>query len=195
MSKWVWYVFTEWWSWASECQSKLIMEFIQGCSSWCPLWLHKVRTSVILSHLPPTQQNHREDWLQLIVVVLSIVRKLPPYAVFHSNRTSINWVTENQQALCVCFPLYVCSGRSTPKVPRHEKESLFRALGHEASSKSGSAHSSPSLLHRVLSKGHRRKIDAQGLGDVNCSINVAFEPDWLFISKNCIMYVQPFILC
>nr|XP_046178595.1 jouberin isoform X4 [Oncorhynchus gorbuscha] len=70
-----------------------------------------------------------------------------------------------------------CTSRGTPKVPRHEKESLFRALGHEASSKSGSAHSSPSLLHRVLSKGHRRKIDAQGLGDVNCSINVAFEPD------------------
>jgi hypothetical protein len=144
---------------------------------------------------PPHPTNHREDWLQLIVVVLRIV-KLPPYAVFPSNRTSINWVNENQQeTLCVCFPLYVCSSRGTPKVPRHEKESLFRALGHEASSKSGSAHSSPSLLHRVLSKGHRRKIDAQGLGDVNCSINVAFEPDWLFIIKKYIMYVQPFILC
>ncbi|XP_030623027.1 vexin [Chanos chanos] len=64
-----------------------------------------------------------------------------------------------------------CSGGRRPEAPRGGggEEGPFLALSREAQTPA-TAHSSPSLLHRILSK-HRRKSQCQG------ATNRAFEPD------------------
>ncbi|KAG9283383.1 hypothetical protein AMEX_G2142 [Astyanax mexicanus] len=59
------------------------------------------------------------------------------------------------------------AGGGRPQTPRGGEEGPFLTLKHEAQA---SAPSSPSLLHRILSK-HRRRSHCQG------SSNRAFEPD------------------
>ncbi|XP_072514069.1 vexin [Salminus brasiliensis] len=59
------------------------------------------------------------------------------------------------------------AGGGRPQAPRGGEEGPFLTLKHEAQA---SAPSSPSLLHRILSK-HRRKSHCQGAS------NGAFEPD------------------
>ncbi|XP_066530438.1 vexin [Hoplias malabaricus] len=60
-----------------------------------------------------------------------------------------------------------CTGGGRPQAPRGGEEGPFLALKHEASA---TAPSSPSLLHRILSK-HRRRSHCQGAS------NGAFEPE------------------
>ncbi|KAG7455119.1 hypothetical protein MATL_G00253090 [Megalops atlanticus] len=68
------------------------------------------------------------------------------------------------------------SRRASLRSPRIGKEGIFRTLGPDGSAhfSDGSAQSSPSLLHRILSRSRRR---SEGPGDLNGTINGAFEPD------------------